>query len=30
MSSNIKFTLQATDDGKEVFTAPLTYDGLDS
>lgn len=28
MSSNIKFTLQATDDGKEVFTAPLTYEVL--
>jgi len=28
MSSNIKFTLQATDDGKEVFTAPLSYDAL--
>ncbi len=28
MSSSIKFTLQATDDGKEVFTAPLSYDAL--
>ena len=28
MSSNIKFTLQATNDGKEVFTAPLTYEAL--
>ena len=28
MSSNIKFALQVTDDGKEVFTAPLSYDAL--
>ncbi len=28
MRSNIQFTIQATEDGKEVFTAPLSYDAL--
>ena len=28
MSSNIKFTIHASDDGKEVFTAPLSYEAL--
>ena len=28
MSSNIKFSIHASDDGKEVFTAPLSYEAL--
>ena len=28
MHSKIKFTVHASDDGKEVFTAPLSYEAL--
>ena len=28
MRSNVRFTIHASEDGKEVFTAPLSYDAL--